>query len=92
MPTGTPTEVISDLQKGMLADGNDAEPVSIKVEELFNLCDHDKKGYIIRKDMQCLQDQLGVNSEQLEDVFNSLDIDHNGFLTLDEFSGQIDRS
>jgi Ras and EF-hand domain-containing protein len=65
---------------------NIQELISVKAEELFNLCDKEQKGFIIKKDMQHLRDELGVESEQLEDVFDSLDIDHNGFLTLEEFT------
>ncbi|CAF1660948.1 unnamed protein product [Rotaria magnacalcarata] len=66
--------------------GNIQELISAKAKELFNICDKEEKGFIIRKDMQRLRDELGVEPEQLEDVFDSLDVDHNGFLTLDEFT------
>lgn len=65
---------------------NIQELISLKGEELFNLCDKEQKGYIIKKDIQRLQDELDVEPGQLEDVFDSLDIDHNGFLTLQEFT------
>ena len=60
--------------------------IAAKAEELFNQCDTEQKGFIIKKDMQRLRDELGVEPEQLEDVFDSLDIDHNGYLTLEEFT------
>lgn len=60
--------------------------IAAKAEELFNLCDIEEKGFIIKKDMQRLKDELGVEPEQLEDVFDSLDNDHNGYLTLEEFT------
>ena len=62
--------------------------IAAKAEELFNLCDTEEKGFIIKKDMQRLKDELGVEPEQLEDVFDSLDNDHNGYLTLEEFTGK----
>ncbi|CAF4169459.1 unnamed protein product [Rotaria sp. Silwood2] len=65
---------------------NIQELISAKAQELFKICDKEEKGFIIKKDIQRLRDELGVESEQLEDVFDSLDIDHNGFLTLDEFT------
>jgi len=68
---------------------NIQELISAKAEELFNLCDKEGKGFIIKKDMQRLRDELDVESEQLEDVFDSLDIDHNGFLTLKEFTCKL---
>ncbi|UJR30236.1 hypothetical protein I4U23_017774 [Adineta vaga] len=60
--------------------------IAAKAEELFNQCDTEQKGFIIKKDMQRLREELGVEPEQLEDVFDSLDNDHNGYLTLEEFT------
>jgi Ras and EF-hand domain-containing protein len=65
---------------------NIQELISAKAGELFNLCDKEQKGFIIKKDIQRLRDEIDVEPEQLEDVFDSLDIDHNGFLTLQEFT------
>ncbi|CAF3426197.1 unnamed protein product [Rotaria socialis] len=73
-------------QSDELNNGNIQQLISAKAEELFNLCDTEQKGFIIKKDMQRLRDELGVEPEQLEDVFDSLDIDHNGYLTLEEFT------
>ncbi len=70
-------------------NGNMQQLIAAKAEELFNLCDTEQKGFIIKKDMQRLRDELGVEPEQLEDVFDSLDIDHNGYLTLEEFTCKI---
>jgi Ras and EF-hand domain-containing protein len=69
--------------------GNMQHLIAVKAEELFNLCDTEQKGFIIKKDMQRLRDELGVEPEQLEDVFDSLDVDHNGYLTLEEFTCKI---
>lgn len=68
---------------------NIQELILAKAKELFSICDKEEKGFIIRKDMQRLRDELGVEPEQLEDVFDSLDIDHNGFLTLEEFTCKL---
>jgi Ca2+-binding EF-hand superfamily protein len=69
--------------------GNMQQLIAAKAEELFNLCDTEQKGFIIKKDMQRLRDELGVEPEQLEDVFDSLDGDHNGYLTLEEFTCNV---
>jgi Ca2+-binding EF-hand superfamily protein len=68
---------------------NIQELISARAEELFNLCDKEQKGFIIKRDMQHLRDEFGVEPEQLEDVFDSLDIHHNGFLTLHEFTCKL---
>ena len=64
--------------------------ISTKAEELFNVCDKEQKGFIIKRDIQRLREELDVQAEQLEDVFDSLDLDHNGFLTLEEFTSKLD--
>lgn len=57
-----------------------------KAEELFKVCDKEEKGFIIKRDMQRLAEELHTLSpDQLEEVFDSLDQDKNGFLTMDEF-------
>ena len=77
---------MAELEQNDELSGNMQQLIAAKAEELFNLCDTEQKGFIIKKDMQRLRDELGVEPEQLEDVFDSLDVDHNGYLTFEEFT------
>lgn len=53
--------------------------------ELFFLCDPESKGYITKADLGRVAEDLNLNFEQLDFIFNKLDIDKNGRLTQDEF-------
>ncbi|XP_078075730.1 EF-hand calcium-binding domain-containing protein 4B [Mustelus asterias] len=57
-----------------------------KAQEFFQICDREEKGFINRTDMQHLQTELSLSSDDLQDVFDSLDSDGNGSLTLEEFT------
>jgi Ca2+-binding EF-hand superfamily protein len=56
--------------------------------ELFNMCDQEGKGFINKKDIQRMHhtEPGCFTPEMLEEVFEALDTDGNGFLTLDEFA------
>ena len=53
--------------------------------QLFDLCDREQKGYIVKSDLERLSEEFQLSEEQLGDLFHSLDIDGNGRLTLEEF-------
>ena len=57
-----------------------------KAIELFSQCDAENKGFITKRDMQRLNREMLIDPEQLEIVFDSLDEDQNGYLTLQEFT------
>ncbi|XP_019516497.1 PREDICTED: EF-hand calcium-binding domain-containing protein 4B [Hipposideros armiger] len=57
-----------------------------KAHEFFQTCDVEGKGFIARRDMQRLHEELPLSLEELEDVFDALDADGNGYLTPGEFT------
>ncbi|KAM6435957.1 EF-hand calcium-binding domain-containing protein 4B [Liasis olivaceus] len=69
-------------------EGNDSGAqldVLAKAHEFFQICDVEGKGFIARHDMQRLRGELPLVPEELEKVFDTLDTDGNGSLTLEEF-------
>ncbi|XP_050713753.1 mucin-12-like isoform X2 [Eriocheir sinensis] len=57
-----------------------------RAAELFTVCDRECKGFITKRDLQHLWGELPLDPDELEAVFDSLDKDHNGFLSLQEFT------
>uniref|UniRef100_A0A8C7YTE3 small monomeric GTPase n=1 Tax=Oryzias sinensis TaxID=183150 RepID=A0A8C7YTE3_9TELE len=62
-----------------------------KTKEFFQTCDVEGKGFLTRLDMRRLHREVPLSAEQLEDVFDSLDMDHVGYLTLEAFSSRFSR-
>ena len=54
-------------------------------QELFDLCDEGSKGYVTKSDLTRLISELNLTSEQVNQIFDELDEDKNGFLTIYEF-------
>ncbi|XP_013910442.1 PREDICTED: EF-hand calcium-binding domain-containing protein 4B-like, partial [Thamnophis sirtalis] len=67
-------------------DSGSQSDVFAKAHEFFRICDVEGKGFIARQDMQRLHGELPLAPEELEKVFNTLDADGNGSLTLEEFT------
>ena len=57
-----------------------------KAHDLFRVCDKENKGFINKRDMHRLLNELPLSADHLDAVFDSLDHDQNGFLTLEEFT------
>ncbi|KAE8613647.1 hypothetical protein XENTR_v10007804 [Xenopus tropicalis] len=75
-PRGKMAEEQDTGQDGMLG----------KAHEFFQICDIEDKGFITRRDMQRLHGELPLSLDELEKVFDTLDADGNGYLTLEEFT------
>ncbi|XP_065139582.1 EF-hand calcium-binding domain-containing protein 4B [Paramisgurnus dabryanus] len=74
-----------ERRKETSSDG-DCSTVLEKTQEFFQICDIESKGFITKRDMQRLHAELPLSSDELENVFDTLDTDGNGYLTFDEFS------
>ena len=57
-----------------------------KAAAIFQLCDRESKGFLTKDDMRRLETELPLSAEQLEQVFDSLDANGHGFLTMSEFA------
>ena len=60
--------------------------LSEKASDLFAICDQEQKGFVTKRDMQRMRNELPLDPDQLEAVFDSLDADGNSYLTLEEFT------
>ncbi|MCJ8743095.1 hypothetical protein PDJAM_G00089760 [Pangasius djambal] len=78
----------SEMMKDLERRGSDLVPASQleKIDDFFQICDSEGKGYVTPTDMRRLNKELPLSAEELENVFDSLDLDRNGYLTLEEFS------
>ncbi|XP_069797311.1 uncharacterized protein [Narcine bancroftii] len=57
-----------------------------KVHEFFQECGGGDRGFITREDMQKLQQKFPFSSEELEVVFDKLDVDTKGILTPEQLT------
>ncbi|XP_069682768.1 EF-hand calcium-binding domain-containing protein 4A-like isoform X2 [Periplaneta americana] len=56
-----------------------------RAQQLFLLSDQERKGFIVKRDMQRMRSEIPLSPEQLEAVFDSLDVNNNGYLTIEQF-------
>ncbi|KAJ9578054.1 hypothetical protein L9F63_025085, partial [Diploptera punctata] len=68
-----------------LADENMESFLEEKAQQLFLLSDQERKGFIVKRDMQRMRSEVPLSPEQLEAVFDSLDVNNNGYLTIEQF-------
>nr|CAD7263039.1 unnamed protein product [Timema shepardi] len=59
--------------------------LSERAQQLFLLSDQERKGFIVKRDMQRMRSEVPLTPEQLESVFDSLDKQGNGYLTIKQF-------
>ena len=57
-----------------------------KIRDLFHICDKTNKGYVTRKDLYRLKDELGLTDHDVENAFDQLDTDKDNILTMKEFT------
>ncbi|VEL20883.1 unnamed protein product [Protopolystoma xenopodis] len=60
--------------------------------ELYTLCDVEGRGFLERADLRRLQPYLPLTADQLDDVFDRLDNNADGRLTLSEFTNGFGKS
>ncbi|XP_072913817.1 EF-hand calcium-binding domain-containing protein 4B [Hemitrygon akajei] len=85
VPLGETT--IEDEDSVSAVDWKRAEvDLTKKAQEFFLICDRECKGFINQRDLEYLQAEVSLSAEQLKDVFDALDTDGNGKLTLEEFT------
>ncbi|XP_078500260.1 ras-related protein Rab-44 [Lissotriton helveticus] len=63
-----------------------ASDIMQRVQEFFQECDVDDKGFITREDMQKANSNFLCSPEELEILFDGLDYDRKGYLTTEEFT------
>nr|XP_047145833.1 EF-hand calcium-binding domain-containing protein 4B isoform X2 [Hydra vulgaris] len=76
----------SHSPKGLLATSQTEDVLYEKILQLFYLCDTDNKGYATRDNLYQLQDELGLNIDEIDYAFDQLDTDKDNHLTLEEFT------
>ena len=74
------------LRPGLHSDDAIMENAELeKAIELFNACDVNNHGYVSLYDLKRLTSVLELTENQISDIFQQLDEDGNGFITLNEF-------
>ncbi|GIX94709.1 EF-hand calcium-binding domain-containing protein 4A [Caerostris darwini] len=66
--------------------GDLRETLQNKARDLFALCDPEGKGYATKTDIEALREEVPLPAGQLHEVFDALDANGDGKLTLNEFT------
>ncbi|XP_073423908.1 EF-hand calcium-binding domain-containing protein 4B [Dendrobates tinctorius] len=85
-PRSPGSEASKDGVRGTKGQEPGPQAMLGKAQEFFRICDIEDKGCITRCDMQRLHKELPLSFDELEKVFDTLDSDGNGYLTLEEFT------
>ncbi|GAB6028514.1 EF-hand calcium-binding domain-containing protein 4B, variant 2 [Chamberlinius hualienensis] len=64
---------------------------NINATELFLLCDKENKGYVTSVDLKLICDDVNLSEQQIEDVFQQLDEDKDGYVTATEFEAGFEK-
>ncbi|XP_051890364.1 trichohyalin-like isoform X19 [Pristis pectinata] len=84
LPEFQDPEVEEDTQAEKWSSGE--KFIMEKVHEFFQECGGGERGFITREDMKKLQQKFPFSSEELEMVFDKLDVDTNGILTPEQLT------
>ncbi|XP_060629141.2 ras-related protein Rab-44 [Anolis sagrei] len=63
--------------------------ITEKMWDIFQKHDESKQGFITREDMQKLEGEVPWRTEELELLFDGLDADNKGYITIEEFTAGL---
>ncbi|XP_016848797.2 ras-related protein Rab-44 [Anolis carolinensis] len=60
-----------------------------KIQDIFQKHDESKQGFITQEDMQKLEGEVPWHTEELELLFDGLDVDNKGYITIEDFTAGL---